>query len=132
MVSQTFACARRCLCLIRIIRNSFETGNEKTVFGVFDQVQHKLGCGTATEDGWRLESSNPGRRGIMLSFEKNKDTYHLCDYRLSDLRLLLSHMQTSDFLKTRFIYSVPLLELSRTSFDFDCDNYQFARKMQNT
>ena len=38
----------------------------KPVFGVFDQVRHKPGC-TATEDGKRLEISDLGSRGIVLS-----------------------------------------------------------------
>ena len=38
----------------------------KPVFGVSDQVQHKPDC-TATEDGWRLEISDLGGRGIVLS-----------------------------------------------------------------
>ena len=38
----------------------------KPVFGVFDLVPHKLGC-TAIEDGLRLEISDIGSRGIVLS-----------------------------------------------------------------
>ena len=38
----------------------------KPVFGVSDQVRHKPGC-TAIEDGLRLEISDLGRRGIVLS-----------------------------------------------------------------
>ena len=38
----------------------------KPVFGVSDQVRHKPGC-TATEDGQRLEISDLGSRGIVLS-----------------------------------------------------------------
>ena len=38
----------------------------KPVFGVSDQVVHKPCC-TATEDGWRLEISDLGSRGIVLS-----------------------------------------------------------------
>ena len=37
----------------------------KPVFGVSDQVRHKPGC-TATEDGWKLEISQLGSRGIVL------------------------------------------------------------------
>ena len=37
----------------------------KPVFGVSDQVGHKPGC-TTTEDGWKLEISDLGRRGIVL------------------------------------------------------------------
>ena len=39
---------------------------KKPVFGVFDQVLHKLGC-TDTEDGRRLEISDLGSRGIVLA-----------------------------------------------------------------
>ena len=38
----------------------------KPVFGVSDQVRDKLGC-AATKDSWRLEISDLGRRGIVLS-----------------------------------------------------------------
>ena len=38
----------------------------KPIFGVSDQVPHNSGC-TATEDGWRLEISDLGRREIVLS-----------------------------------------------------------------
>ena len=38
----------------------------KPVFGVSDEVRHKSGC-AATEDGYRLELSDLGRRGIVLS-----------------------------------------------------------------
>ena len=38
----------------------------KPVFVVSDQVQHIPGC-TAAEDGWRLEISDLGSRGIVLS-----------------------------------------------------------------
>ena len=38
----------------------------KPVFGVSDQVRYKSGC-TATEDGQRLEISDLGSRGIVLS-----------------------------------------------------------------
>ena len=38
----------------------------KPVFRVSDQVRHKPGC-TATEDGKRLEISDLGSRGIVLS-----------------------------------------------------------------
>ena len=38
----------------------------KPVFEVSDQVPHKPGC-TATEDGQRLEISDLGSRGIILS-----------------------------------------------------------------
>ena len=45
---------------------SFESRCEKTGLRVSDQVRHKPGC-TATEDGWRLEISDLGSRGIVLS-----------------------------------------------------------------
>ena len=38
----------------------------KPVFGVSDQVRHKPGC-TTTEDDKRLEISDLGSRGIVLS-----------------------------------------------------------------
>ena len=38
----------------------------KPVLGVSDQVRHKPGC-TATEDGEKLEISDIGSRGIVLS-----------------------------------------------------------------
>ena len=38
----------------------------KLVFGVSDQARHKPGC-TATEDGYNLEISYIGSRGIVLS-----------------------------------------------------------------
>ena len=38
----------------------------KPIFGDYDQVQHKAGC-TAIEDGWRLEISELGTRGIVIS-----------------------------------------------------------------
>ena len=38
----------------------------KPVFGVSDQVRHKSGC-IATEDGYMLEISDLGSRGIVLS-----------------------------------------------------------------
>ena len=38
----------------------------KPVFGVSDEVRHKPSC-TAIEDGYRLEISDLGRRGIVLS-----------------------------------------------------------------
>ena len=38
----------------------------KPIFGVSEQARHKPGC-TATEDGSRLEISDLGNRGIVLS-----------------------------------------------------------------
>ena len=38
----------------------------KPVFGVSDKVRHKLDC-TATEDGYRVEISDLGSKGIILS-----------------------------------------------------------------
>ena len=43
-----------------------ELRHEKTNVLVSDLVRHKPGC-TATEDGWRLEISDLGSRGIVLS-----------------------------------------------------------------
>ena len=44
----------------------FEPRREKTNVLVSDQVRHKPGC-TATEDGYMLEISDLGSRGIVLS-----------------------------------------------------------------
>ena len=58
----------------------------KPVFGVSDQVRHKPGC-TATEDGWTLEISDLGGRGIVLyPCSENKDADQLRGYREADLR----------------------------------------------
>ena len=46
--------------------NSLSLVVRKPVFGVFDQVRHKPGC-TVIEDGQRLEISDLGSRGIVLS-----------------------------------------------------------------
>ena len=59
----------------------------KPVFGVSDQVWHKLGC-TATEDSYRLQILDQGSRGIVLSIcSKNKDADQLCGYSATDLRI---------------------------------------------
>ena len=55
----------------------------KPVFGASDQVRHKPGC-TATEDGWRLEISYLGRRGIVLSAQRKQRRRSA--YRKADLR----------------------------------------------
>ena len=57
----------------------------KPVFGVSDQVRHKLGC-TATEDGKRLEISDFGRKRIVQC-SKNKGTDKLNGNRAADLHL---------------------------------------------
>ena len=36
------------------------------VFGVYNQIQHKLGC-TTSEGGWRLEILDLESTGIVLS-----------------------------------------------------------------
>ena len=46
------------LCVFLFVR--------KPVFGVSDQVRHKPGC-TAPEDGWSLQISDLGSRGIVLA-----------------------------------------------------------------
>ena len=43
----------------------------KPVFGVSNQVPHKPGC-TATGDGTKLELSDLGSRGIVLSVVRKK------------------------------------------------------------
>ena len=52
------ACAQLCLTCIM----------GKPVFGVSNEVQHKLGY-TTTDNGWRLDISDLGRRGMVLSME---------------------------------------------------------------
>ena len=60
----------------------------KPVFGVSDQVRHKvkLDC-TATEEGYRLEISYIGSRGIVLAISENKGADQLRGYRKADMRL---------------------------------------------
>ena len=58
----------------------------KPVFGVSNQVRHKPGC-TATQDGWMLEVSDLGSRGIVLSCSENKDADQLRGYPEADMRL---------------------------------------------
>ena len=63
-------------CAVDLASFAFEPRCEETglrsfrpgpkVFGVSDQVQHKPGC-AATEDSKRLEISDLGSRGIVLS-----------------------------------------------------------------
>ena len=45
---------------------SYEPYHEKTNVLVSNLVRHKPGC-LATEDGWRLETSDLESRGIVLS-----------------------------------------------------------------
>ena len=52
--------------LFAAIKEINEPRHEKTNILVSDQVRHKPGC-TVTEDGWRLEISGLGIRGIVLS-----------------------------------------------------------------
>ena len=53
------------MCLRAVIL-TYEPRCEKTGLGVSDEVRHKPGC-TVTEDGERLEISDLGSRGIVLS-----------------------------------------------------------------
>ena len=46
--------------------SKYEPRSEKTGLRSFDQVSHKQSC-TVTEDGERLEISDLGSRGIVLS-----------------------------------------------------------------
>ena len=55
-------------CLLSFL-NAFEPQHEKPDIVVSDQVQHKPGC-PANENGWRLETSDLGRRGVVLCTEK--------------------------------------------------------------
>ena len=52
--------------LFSLLNPIIEPRHEKTNVLVSDQVQYKPGC-TATEDGWKLEISDLGSRGIVLS-----------------------------------------------------------------
>ena len=58
----------------------------KPVFGVSDLEPHKPGS-TTTQDGQRLQISDLGSRGIVLSGSQNKGTDQLQGYREADLRL---------------------------------------------
>ena len=59
----------------------------KPVFGVFDQVRHKLGL-TATEDGQRLEISDMVVvEGLYYPYSENKGADQLRGYREADLCL---------------------------------------------
>ena len=51
---------------VKHFQNEMSLVLRKPVFGVSDQVRHKPGC-TATEDGQRLEISDIGSRGTVLS-----------------------------------------------------------------
>ena len=55
-------------CLSHLIDqiDKMSRGMRKPVSGVSDKVPHKPAC-TATEDGQKLEISDLGRRGIVLS-----------------------------------------------------------------
>ena len=57
----------------------------KPVFGVSDQVRYKPVCG-ATEDGYRLEISDLGSRGIVQLYSENKGADQLGSYCAADLR----------------------------------------------
>ena len=58
----------------------------KPVFGVSEQVRHKLGC-TVTEDGYKLEILDLESRAIVVSIcSKNKGAEQLGSYCAADLR----------------------------------------------
>ena len=54
------------LTALKVRQIKYEPRSEKTCLGISDQDPHKPGC-TATEDCKRLEISDLGRRGIVLS-----------------------------------------------------------------
>ena len=56
----------------------------RPVFGVSDQVQHKLGC-TATENDYRLEISD---LGSTIYVGKENELISCAVYRAADLHLL--------------------------------------------
>ena len=61
----------------------------KPVFGVSNQVPHKMAC-TATENGYRLEVSDSGSRGISLCSE-NQGTDQLFGYRTVDQAFVFAY-----------------------------------------
>ena len=63
------------------------------VFGVSEQVRHKLGC-TTTDDCYRLVISDLGSRGIVVA-KKGADQLH--GNHTADLRLCFLHMQKQIF-----------------------------------
>ena len=70
----------------------------KPVFGVCDQVRHKLAC-AAKEARQRLEISDIETRGIILTRQRTTKA----DAQ-TDLRLCCSHMAKAGFLMTWLIY----------------------------
>ena len=68
----------------KLLRN--EPLHEKTNILVSYLVRHKSGC-AATEDGYRLEISDLGSRGIVYLCSENKGADQLRGYREADLCL---------------------------------------------
>ena len=78
----------------------------KPVFGVFDQVRHKPGR-TATEDGYRLEISDLGSRGLYYPCSENKGADQLRGYGEANPRLCFRICKKPVFsLRSSFISKV--------------------------
>ena len=82
----------------------FSCVTKTSIFGVSEQVRHKPSY-TAAEDDERLEISDLGKRGIVLSdyVAKNKGADQLHGLRAADLCLCFSYMQKASFLIRRLI-----------------------------
>ena len=80
----------------------------KRVFGVSDQVRHKRGC-TATKDDYRLEISDPERRGIFtIRVAKTKALISFAATTKLICVFVFAYMQKADFLMTRLIWIVTM------------------------
>ena len=75
----------------------------KPVFGVSDQLRHKPDC-KATEDGWRLEISDLGNRGLYYLCSENKGA----DQLRGSAPLFLNILKTG-FLMTQLIFLLPFI-----------------------
>ena len=76
----------------------------KRVFGVSDLVRHKPGC-TVTEKSKRIEMSDLGSSGIVLSMQRNKKTLigFAVTAKLICVFVFAYTMQKSGFLIMRLI-----------------------------
>ena len=75
----------------------------KPVFGVSEQVLHKPGC-TITEDSQRLQISDLGRKGFLLSVLRKQRRWSASGLARSWSAALFSHMQKADFFLWRGSY----------------------------
>ena len=72
----------------------------KLVFGVYNQVRHKPAC-TVTEDNWRLEVSDLGSGGTVLSVKQKKKTLISCAFTAQLICVFVFA-----YAKSRFCYDV--------------------------